>query len=202
MRTIIGIVAAAAAVVTAFAIGRLSAQEGVASCRFCPSTYIARSEITEYEAIGRATNVIDQQMRALDIGKAQVEVALVHRGKLDAPAPRSVATHDLVSEVYYIVSGSGTNRTGPDVVDPQRRPPDDRAVRLLNGPGANGTDLRDPAVHELEAGDVLVIPAGTGHQFTKIDDHITYLMIRIDPDKVVPLMDATPSRAYLDANRP
>ena len=201
MRTIIGVVAAAAAVVTAFAIGRLSAQEGVASCRFCPSTYIARSEIAEYEAIGRATNVIDQQMRALDIGKAQVEVALVHRGKLDAPAPRSVATHDLVSEVYYILSGSGTNRTGPNVVDPERRPPDDRAVRLLNGPGANGTDMRDPAVHELKAGDVLVIPAGTGHQFTKIDDHITYLMVRIDPDKVVPLMDAAASRTYLDANR-
>ncbi len=202
MRTIIGVVAAAAAVVTAFAIGRLSAQEGVASCRFCPSTYIARSEIAEYEAIGRATNVIDQQMRALDIGKAQVEVALVHRGKLDVQAPRSVAMHDLVSEVYYILSGSGTNRTGPDVVDAQRRPPDDRAVRLLNGPGANGTDIRSPAVHELKAGDVLVIPAGTGHQFTKIDDHITYLMIRIDPDKVVPLMDAAASRAYLDASRP
>jgi len=202
MRTIIGVAAAAAAIVTAFAIGRLTAQEGVASCRLCPSTYLARTEIAEYEAIGRATNVIDQQMRALDIGKAQVEVALVHRGKLDAPAPRSVATHDLVSEVYYILSGSGTNRTGPDVVDPERRPPDDRAVRLLNGPGANGTDMRDPAVHELTAGDVLVIPAGTGHQFTKIDDHITYLMIRIDPDKVVPLMDAAASRTYLDANRP
>jgi len=202
MRTIIGVVVAAAAVIAVFAIGRLTAQEGVASCRMCPSTYLARSEIAEYEAIGRATNVIDQQMRALDIGKAQVEVALVHRGKLDAPAPRSVATHDLVSEVYYILSGSGTNRTGPDVVDPQRRPPDDRAVRLLNGPGANGTDMRDPAVHELTAGDVLVIPAGTGHQFTKIDDHITYLMIRIDPDKVVPLMDAAASRTYLDANRP
>ena len=202
MRTIIGVAIAATGIVAAFAFGRLSAQQGVASCRFCASTYIARSEIAEYEAIGRATNVIDQQMRALDIGKAQVEVALVHRGKLDAPAPRSVATHDLVSEVYYILSGSGTNRTGPDVVDPERRPPDDRAVRLLNGPGANGTDLRNPAVHELKAGDVLVIPAGTGHQFTKIDDHITYLMIRIDPDKVVPLMDAVASRTYLDANRP
>ena len=202
MRTFIAVGAAAAAVVAAFTFGRLSAQEGVASCRLCPSTYIARSEIAEYEAIGRATNVIDQQMRALDIGKAQVEVALVHRTKLDAPTPRSVATHDKVSEVYYIISGSGTNRTGPDVVDPERRPPDDRAVRLLNGPGANGTDIRDPAVHELKAGDVLVIPAGTGHQFTKIDDHITYLMIRIDPDKVVPLMDAAASRTYLDANRP
>jgi mannose-6-phosphate isomerase-like protein (cupin superfamily) len=112
-----------------------------------------------------------------------------------------VASHDLVSEVYYILSGSGTNRTGPDVVEAQRRPPDDRAVRLLNGPGANGTDIRGAAEHELEAGDVLVIPAGTGHQFTKIDDHITYLMIRVDPDKVVPLMTEADSRAYLDANR-
>jgi mannose-6-phosphate isomerase-like protein (cupin superfamily) len=200
MRTIVAGVAVVAAVVLAFAVGRLSAQEGVASCRMCPSTYIARSEIEEYARIGRATNVIDQQMRSLDIGKAQVEIALVHRGKLDAPAPRSVATHDLVSEVYYILSGSGTNRTGPDVVDPQRRPADDRAVRLLNGPGANGTELRNPAVHELTAGDVLVIPAGTGHQFTKIDDHITYLMIRVDPDKVVPLMSEADSRAYLEAN--
>jgi mannose-6-phosphate isomerase-like protein (cupin superfamily) len=199
MRTILGLVLAVA---IAFTIGRLSAQEGVASCRFCPSTYISRSEIAQYEAIGRATNLIDQQMRSLDIGKAQVEIALVHRGKLDAPAPRSVATHDLVSEVYYIVSGSGTNRTGPDVVDAQRRPPDDRAVRLLNGPGANATDIRNAAEHDLSAGDVLVIPAGTGHQFTKIDDHITYLMIRVDPDKVVPLMDEAASRAYLEANRP
>jgi len=201
MRTIVAGSAIALAVVLAFAFGRLSAQEGVASCRMCPSTYIPRSEIAQYEAIGRATNVIDQQMRALDIGKAQVEIALVHRGKLGAPAPRSVATHDLVSEVYYILSGSGTNRTGPEVVDPQRRPLDDRAVQLLNGPGANATDLRNPAEHELTAGDVLVIPAGTGHQFTRIDDHITYLMIRVDPDKVVPLMNEADSRAYLDANR-
>jgi quercetin dioxygenase-like cupin family protein len=49
----------------------------------------------------------------------------------------------------------------------------------------------------LQAGDVFVIPAGTGHQFTKIDDHISYLMVRVDPDKVVPLMDETASRAYL-----
>jgi mannose-6-phosphate isomerase-like protein (cupin superfamily) len=201
MRTLVAGMAVGAAVVVAFAIGRLSAQEGVASCRMCPSTYIPRSEIAQYEAIGRATNVIDQQMRSLDIGKAQVEIALVHRGKLDAPGPRSVATHDLVSEVYYILSGSGTNRTGPEVVDPERRPPDDRAVRLLNGPGANAADLRNPAEHELTAGDVLVIPAGTGHQFTKIDDHIAYLMIRVDPDKVVPLMSEADSRAYLDANR-
>jgi mannose-6-phosphate isomerase-like protein (cupin superfamily) len=203
MRTVLAIVGVAVAVAMAFVVGRSSAQEGVASCRLCPSTYIPRSEIAQYEALGRRQpSLIDQQMRSLDIGKAQVEVALVHRTKLDAPTPRSVATHDQVSEVYYILSGSGTNRTGPDVVDPQRRPADDRAVRLLNGPGANATDIRNASEHELSAGDVLVIPAGTGHQFTKIDDHITYLMIRVDPDKVVPLMSEADSRAYLEANRP
>jgi mannose-6-phosphate isomerase-like protein (cupin superfamily) len=168
----------------------------------CPSTYIPASEIAEFTALGRADlSLIDQQMRAIDIGKSQVEVALVHRGKLDGPGARSVAEHDLVSEVYYILSGSGTNRTGPDIVDSKRRPATDRAVQRLNGPGADAADIRNAAEHELKAGDVLVIPAGTGHQFTKIADHITYLMIRVDPDKVVPLMDEAASQAYRAAHR-
>jgi mannose-6-phosphate isomerase-like protein (cupin superfamily) len=198
MRTLVSV---AAAIAIAFLIGRLSAQGVQPSCKNCRAVYIPAGELAEYEAIGRAKGVIDQQMRSIDIGNAKVQIALVHRKKLDAPAPRSVAEHDLVSEVYYVLSGSGTNRTGPDIVDPQPRPADDRAVRLLNGPGSNGTDLRNPATQQLEPGDVLVIPAGTGHQFTRIDDHITYLMVRIDPDKVVPLMDEAASRQYLDENR-
>jgi mannose-6-phosphate isomerase-like protein (cupin superfamily) len=201
MRTILLLVGAVA-VAVAFAIGRSSAQESPASCRMCPSTYIPASEIAEFTALGRADlSLIDQQMRAIDIGKSQVEIALVHRGKLDKAGPRSVAEHDLVSEVYYILSGSGTNRTGPDVVDSKRRPATDRAVQRLNGPGADAADIRNATEHELKAGDVLVIPAGTGHQFTKIDDHITYLMIRVDPDKVVPLMDEAASQAYRAAHR-
>jgi len=201
MRTILLFVGALA-IAVAFAMGRLSAQESAASCRMCPSTYIPASEVAEFTALGRADlSLIDQQMRAVDIGKSQVEVALVHRGKLDKPGPRSVAAHDLVSEVYYVLSGSGTNRTGPDLVDPRRRQATDRAVQSLNGPGGDATDIRNAAEHELKAGDVLVIPAGTGHQFTKIDDHITYLMIRVDPDKVVPLMDEAASQAYRAAHR-
>ena len=51
--------------------------------------------------------------------------------------------------------------------------------------------------YNLQVGDVVVIPAGTGHWFTKIDDHINYLMIRIDPDKVTPLRGETQSKEYL-----
>lgn len=39
-------------------------------------------------------------------------------------------------------------------------------------------------VHQLEPGDVFIVPPGTGHWFTKIDDHITYVMVKVDPDKV------------------
>ena len=198
MRTSIFVVAAIA---VAFLVGRLSAQGVEPSCKLCSAVYIPASEIEQYVAVAHAKNPIDQQMRSIDLGRARVQVALVHRNKLDAPASRSVAEHDLVSEVYVVLSGAGTNRTSPEIIDPQRRPTDDRAVRDLNGPGSNGTDMRNAATQELKAGDVLVIPAGTGHQFTKIDDHITYLMVRVDPDKVVPLMDEAASRKYLEQSR-
>ena len=123
------VLAVGIALTVAFTMGRLSAQEFKASCVMCKATYIPAREVAAYEAASRVNNLIDQQMRSVDVGKTKVQIALVHRGPLDGPAPRSVAEHDLVTEVYYILSGSGTNRTGPDIVDAQRRPPDDRAVR-------------------------------------------------------------------------
>ena len=133
----------------------------------------------------------------LDVGKTNVDVAVVHRGKLAAPAPQSVAEHDQVSEVYHVIDGTATLVTGPDLVDRRPRPADNEAVRLLNGPGGNAASIRNGVTHQLKAGDVIVIPAGTGHWFTKIDDHITYLMIRLDPDKIVPLKDEAASKADL-----
>jgi hypothetical protein len=86
---------------------------------------------------------------------------------------------------------------GPDIVNRQRRPSTMRTVREFNGPGNNGSDVRDGVAYEIKAGDVVVIPAGTGHWFTKIEDHVDYLMIRIDPDKVTPLKGEAQSMDYL-----
>ena len=195
------VVCGGCAVVVAFFLGRLSAQDVEPSCPGCPATYISAEEIEQYVTVGREQSRVDQQVRSIDIGEANVQVAVAHRGALEAPRQNSVASHELVTEVYVVLSGSGTNRTGPDLVRRQARPSDNYAVQFLNGPGSNSADIEDAATHELKAGDVFVIPAGTGHQFTKIDDHISYLMVRVDPEKVVPLMDEEASHADLEERK-
>ena len=171
------------------------------TCRMCPATYIPNDEVQAYVKKAIAERLTDQQVRDVEIGKAHIGIGVVHRGKLAAPAPESVAEHDLVSEVYHIIDGSATLMTGPDLVGKKRRPADLETVRLFNGPGNNSESIRNGVSHELKPGDVIVIPAGTGHWFTKIDDHITYLMVRIDPDKVTPLRDEAASKAYLATAR-
>src|SRR5215510_14519447 len=171
------------------------------TCKMCPGTYVPVSEIEAYVKKAIAEKRVDQQVRDVDIGKANIGIGLVYRGKLDAPAPESVAEHDLVSEVYHIIEGSGTLVLGPDILDMKRRPAPSETVRLFNGPGNNGTTIRNGTTHQLKAGDVVIIPAGTGHWFTKIDDHITYIMVRIDPDKVTPVRDEAASKAYLKTTK-
>ena len=184
----------------AFTLGRLWAQNVEPSCAMCPATYVAAEELAEYAFVGRQSGLVDHQVRSIDIGKSKVQIAVAHRAALEERRGR-VAEHDLVTEVYVVMSGGGTILTGADLVNKVRRPPDNRAVQFLNGPGNNAENVRDGATHELKQGDVFVIPAGTGHEFTKIDDHITYMMIRVDPDKIVPLMDAAASQTYLADHR-
>ncbi|HEY7288178.1 MAG TPA: hypothetical protein VH497_22180 [Vicinamibacterales bacterium] len=183
--------------IAAWPMAGVLAQDPQPTCKMCPATYINESEIQAYVKKAIAEKLTDQQVRDVNIGKSHVGIGVVHRGKLTAPAPESVAEHDFVSEVYHIIDGSATLVTGPDLVGKKRRPADLETVRLFNGPGNNSSSIRDGVAHELKPGDVIVIPAGTGHWFTKIDDHITYLMVRIDPDKMTPLRDEAASKAYL-----
>lgn len=178
---------------------------GQPTCNGCAAAYIPASEIEAYSSAaktGSAANIRlrDQQVRAVDVGHAKVGVGIVYRTKLDKPADQSVAEHHQVSEVYHILDGEATLVTGAEIVGLKERPADDRAVKLLNGPGGNGASIKDGVEHHLRAGDMIVIPAGVGHWFTKIEDHIRYVMIRIDPDKVLPLKDAAASAADLQQN--
>lgn len=166
-------------------------------CNMCPGTYIPLSELEAYTKKAVQEKLTDQQVRDIELGRAHVGIGMVYRPRLDKPLPDSVAEHDLVSEVYHVISGSATLVLGPDIVNRQRRPATLRTVIEYNGPGHNGSEIRNGVAHQIKAGDVVVIPAGTGHWFTRIDDHINYLMVRIDPDKVTPLKGEAQSKEYL-----
>jgi mannose-6-phosphate isomerase-like protein (cupin superfamily) len=195
--------AAAMGITTALlAQARVNSTDPQPSCNMCPGTYIPLSELDAYTKKAVAEKLVDQQMRDIDLGKAHVGIGMVYRTRLDTPLPNSVAEHDLVSEVYHIISGSATLVLGPDIVNRQRRPATLRTVIEYNGPGNNGSEIRNGVAHNIKAGDVVVIPAGTGHWFTKIDDHINYLMIRVDPDKATPLKSESQSKAYLSKPAP
>ncbi len=199
---LVGFAAATCMATVLLAQGKVNPTDPQPTCNMCPGTYVPLSELDAYTKKAIAEKLTDQQVRDIDIGKAHVGIAMVYRGRLDKPAPSSVAEHDLVSEVYHVISGSATLVLGADIVNRQRRPATLRTVVEFNGPGHNGSEIRNGVAQAIKAGDVVVIPAGTGHWFTKIDDHISYLMIRVDPDKVTPLRNERQSKEYLSQPAP
>lgn len=200
--TTIGLVLGACIVAGLAAQTKINPTDPQPTCNLCPGYYIPASELAAYTKKAIAEKLTDQQVRDIEIGKAHIGIGMVHRGKLDAPAPNSVAEHDLVSEVYHVIDGSATLMLGPDITNRQRRPSTLLTVREFNGPGNNGSEIRNGVAYQIKAGDVVVIPAGTGHWFTKIDDNIDYLMVRIDPDKATPLKNEAASKAYLSKPAP
>ena len=173
------------------------------TCDRCSAVYVPKSELDAYNQRAIEHKLVDQQVRSVDLGKVQVGIGSIYRGKLgqatslENQVAEAVAEHEQVSEVYYIIEGSATLLTGPDLVDPKPRPATLKTVREQNGPGFSASSIKNPVVHELKAGDMVIIPAGTGHWFTKIDDHIRYVMVRLDPDKILPLKSEAQSLKYL-----
>ena len=199
---LLGLAVLALAAATLMGQAKINPTDPQPTCNMCPGTYIPLDELQSYTKKALAENLLDQQVRDIELGKARVGIGMVHRVKLDKPNADSVAEHDQVSEVYHIVEGTATLVLGPDITNRQRRPATQRTVVEFNGPGNNGSDIKNGVTVNLKPGDVVVIPAGTGHWFTKIDDHIDYLMIRFDPDKVTPLKSEQQSKDYLSKPAP
>src|SRR6476660_3864447 len=93
MKTLMVALAAAGFLVAPVSINSLSAQQTdpQPTCRMCEGTYLPATEIQDYLKKALAENRTDQQARDVDIGRAHIGIGVVHRGKLDSPAPNSVA---------------------------------------------------------------------------------------------------------------
>jgi hypothetical protein len=128
---------------------------------------------------------VDQSIRVVDMGKYNLSVAVIHRGPTRPGAPVTGISHDFTAETYIIISGTGTLVTGGKMVDPKPIPKDSEPYTTLNGPSETGTST-GALSRVVKTGDVIIIPANVFHGWTDISDHVDYLSVRPDPDKVLP----------------
>ena len=151
-----------------------------------PATLITAAQIEEHKQNMIAVEETDVAMTMVKMGggsdEYQMGVSLVNRYKGQVNA--NYAVHDDVAEVYYVVEGRGHMKLGGAISDWNRRP-----LSIENGRGSRGTTAVGSEDITIQKGDVLIIPAGTPHKWELAEEFTSYVVVRLDPEGVAPLME-------------
>lgn len=135
----------------------------------------------------------DEEIRIVNVGKENFGVAVLRRGALKPSATVTALNHVQLTEVYYILSGEGTLVTGGDVTGVKPLPADHVLVTTVVGPTNTAVFQKPAQTRRVKQGDVVVIPAGVYHGWAEVPDHVEYLSMRPDPDRVLPAGYVNPS---------
>lgn len=90
----------------------------------------------------------------------QYRVNIVHR-----PKANGAIAHPGNTELHYIIAGTGAVTTGGKI------------VRKPGAPAAEAT-IDGGETHDVMPGDVIIVPAGSAHMYSKVNGEITYLEVR------------------------
>ena len=143
---------------------------------------ISREVIDSTVKSAAGTTVSDQSLRMVDVGSYDVGVGVVQRSPT---GPQGAIEHSKISEVYHMMEGAGVLVTGGTVVNGIAAPQDSPVVTVLNGPSTLGPSIAGGVSRRVKAGDVVIIPPNTPHYWSSLETRIVYLVVRIDPEKVV-----------------
>ena len=151
-----------------------------------PATLITAAQIEAHKQNMIAVQETDVAMTMVEAGGGsedhQVGVSLVVR--YEGQANQFYAVHDDVAEVYYVLEGRGRMKVGGRISDWSRRP-----VSIENGRGSRGTTAVGAEDITIQAGDMLIIPAGTPHKWEFAEAFTAYVVVRVDPEGVAPLLE-------------
>ena len=134
------------------------------------------------EALKPGVAVSDRNIALADSGKYNVTVAFVTRPATKVPSGTALI-HDKITEIYYVVRGSGTQVTGA-LTNPTQS-----TGSTTIGPGWSSTSpITGGRATKLGPGEMQIIPPGVGHVWSEIaDGGIVYMVIRVDPEHVLAL---------------
>ena len=131
-----------------------------------------------------AAAAADLPIRVADAGGYHVGVYVVNRPKVATPP--AIYHETRVTEVYHMLKGAGTLVTGGTVVGPiVREAPGTTPLSMLNN--MRGTAIKGGVSRRIAVGDVVVIPGYVPHWWSTVESDMSYLVIRPDPDKILPL---------------
>jgi mannose-6-phosphate isomerase-like protein (cupin superfamily) len=103
-----------------------------------------------------------------------------------SPMKGGMLSHDFTPETYIIIKGAGTLVTGGKILKGKQAAADNEMVTTLNGPSCTGQVTGDFISTDVKVGDIIVVPAGIPHGWSKIADQVDYLSIRPDVKHVLP----------------
>jgi glc operon protein GlcG len=89
-------------------------------------------------------------------------------GRRDAPGDVEYHTHTV--DVMHVVEGTATLITGGEMV----------GTRTVADGELRADSVTGGRAQELSAGDVLAVPAGVPHQFTRVSDPFLYFVVKVE----------------------
>ena len=90
----------------------------------------------------------------------------IHASRREAQGQAEVHSRD--TDIIYVLDGSVTFITGGTVVDP----------KVVGEDEIRGSRIDGGTLHALNAGDVMVVPAGTPHWFYQVDETFLYYVVK------------------------
>ncbi len=158
------------------------------------ATFVSNAEIGAVLAPAATGAVADDVLRVVPIdGEYNVGVSVVRRVKVNGKTPPDAILHHDVTEIYHVLEGSGILITGGTIEGATELPSDDPVVRTVIGPSTVGKVITAGTRRRVGPGDVVIIPPNTAHGFVEItSEQITYLLVRVDPHRVLAQHDHKP----------
>ena len=152
------------------------------------ATDVSNAEVMATVAKTAEAAVSDQAIRVVSVnGEYNVGVGVVHRAKTSGAQAGGGIEHSQITEIYHVIEGNATLVTGGSMDNLAEFPADHPVVTVLNGPSTRGGPIQNGVSRKIAPGDVVIIPPNTPHWFSEItSDQIVYLVVRVDPHKVLP----------------
>lgn len=142
---------------------------------FAPATYVTTAEIEAALKEAPAGGLVyDKVIKTVDEGGYKVSIVILRRIPKAGTEDRGLE-HEKVTEVYQIISGSGTMETGGTMANTS---PVDLTLQAA-GPSVRG-DIQGGEKRHMGPGDVAVILPHVPHRFSSLEGTITYLVTRIE----------------------